>query len=84
MLDVVAHDYDEVLGCGDHDCSPCRGGDQVQMLIVAERATSRQVQRDRLQAGDELSALARAAQTAGSILALVDVELLDLPVNRLD
>ena len=39
---------------------------------------------DRLQVGDELSDLARSAHTAGSILGVAGVELLDLPDNRLD
>ena len=51
---------------------------------MSEGATSRQHQRDRNQASDELSALAQAAQKAGAILGAKAVELLDLPDNRLD
>lgn len=84
VLVVAAHPDDEVLGCGGTIARHADAGDQVQVLIVAEGATSRQEQRDRLQACDELSALAQAAQTAGSILGAAGVELLDLPDNRLD
>jgi len=84
VLVVAAHPDDEVLGCGGTIARHADAGDQVQVLIVAEGATSRQQQRDRVQAGDELSALALAAQKAGSILGAVGVELLDLPDNRLD
>jgi len=56
----------------------------VQVLIVAEGATSRLQQRDPGQASDELSALAQAAQNAGAILGAAGVELLDFPDNRLD
>jgi LmbE family N-acetylglucosaminyl deacetylase len=84
VLIVAAHPDDEVLGCGGTIARHADEGDQVQVLIVAEGATSRQQQRDRLQAGDELSTLAHAAQTAGSILGAAGVELLDLPDNRLD
>ena len=84
VLVVAAHPDDEVLGCGGTIARHADAGDQVQVLIVAEGATSRQQQRDRIQAGDELSALALAAQKAGSILGAVGVELLDLPDNRLD
>ena len=84
VLVVVAHPDDEVLGCGGTIARHADAGDQVQVLIVAEGATSRQDQRDRLQAGDELFTLAQAAQTAGSILGAAGVELLDLPDNRLD
>jgi LmbE family N-acetylglucosaminyl deacetylase len=84
VLVVAAHPDDEVLGCGGTIGRHADAGDQVKVLIVAEGATSRQEQRDRLQAGEELSALAQAAHTAGSILGAAGVELLDLPDNRLD
>ena len=84
ILVVAAHPDDEVLGCGGTIAHHADAGDQVQVLIMAEGATSRQQQRDRLQASDELSTLAEAAQTAGSILGAAGVELLDLPDNRLD
>ena len=51
---------------------------------MAEGATSRQKQRDRIQARHELSTLAKAAERAGEILGAKGVELLDLPDNRLD
>ena len=84
VLVVAAHPDDEVLGCGGTIARHADAGDQVQVLIVAEGATSRQQQRNRLQAGDELSVLAQAAQMAGSILGAAGVELLDFPDNRLD
>lgn len=84
VLVVAAHPDDEVLGCGGTIARHADAGDQVHVLIVAEGATSRQQQRDRLQAGEELSTLAQAAQIAGSILGAAGVELLDLPDNRLD
>jgi LmbE family N-acetylglucosaminyl deacetylase len=80
----AAHPDDEVLGSGGTIARHADAGDQVQVLIVAEGATSRQQQRDRNQASEELSALAQAAHTAGSILGAAGVELLDLPDNRLD
>ena len=84
VLVVAAHPDDEVLGCGGSIARHADSGDQVQVLIVAEGSTSRQHERDRAQVRDELSALAKAAQTAGSILGAAGVELLDLPDNRLD
>ncbi len=84
VLVVAAHPDDEVLGCGGTIARHADSGDQVQVLIVAEGSTSRQQKRDRAQVQDELSALAKAAQTAGSILGAAGVELLDLPDNRLD
>ena len=84
VLIVAAHPDDEVLGCGGTIARHSDSGDHVQVLIVAEGATSRQDRRSRLDAGQELTALACAAQTAGSILGAAGVELLDLPDNRLD
>ena len=84
ILVVAAHPDDEVLGCGGTIARHADSGDQVQVLIVAEGSTSRLLERDRNQVRDELSALAQAAQTAGSILGAAGVELLDLPDNRLD
>ena len=84
ILVVAAHPDDEVLGCGGTIARHANSGDHVQVLIVAEGSTSRQKRRDRAQVVDELSALAQAAQTAGSILGAAGVELLDLPDNRLD
>ena len=84
VLVVAAHPDDEVLGCGGTIAQHANAGDQVQVLIVAEGATSRLQKRDRLQADEELSTLAQSAQRAGSILGAAGVELLDLPDNRLD
>lgn len=84
VLVVAAHPDDEVLGCGGTIARHADEGDQVQVLVVAEGATSRLQKRDRLQADGELSTLAQSAHRAGSILGAAGVELLDLPDNRLD
>lgn len=84
ILVVAAHPDDEVLGCGGTIARHADDGDLVQVLIVAEGATSRQGKRDRDQAADELTNLAQAAQKASTILGAVEVELMDLPDNRLD
>ena len=84
VLVVAAHPDDEVLGCGGTILRHVEAGDQVEILIVAEGATSRQQQRDRLSAKNELNKLTFAAEKARSILGAAGVELLDLPDNRLD
>lgn len=84
VLVVAAHPDDEVLGCGGTIARHADAGDQVQVLIIAEGATSRQQQRDRSQVVGELTLLSQAAQQAGNILGARGVELLNLPDNRLD
>ena len=66
VMKVAAHLYDEVLGSGGTIFRYANAVDQVQVLIGSEWATSRQQQRDRIQARQDLSALAQATQTAGS------------------
>ena len=63
---VAAHLDDEVPGSGGTIARHANGVDQVQALVSSEGATSPQQQRDRIQASQDLSALAQAAQTAGS------------------
>ena len=63
---VAAHLDDEVPGSGGTIVCHANALDQVQVLVSSEGATSRQQQRDRIQASQDLSALAQAAQTAGS------------------
>lgn len=84
ILVIAAHPDDEVLGCGGTIAQHADCGDRVEILIIAEGATSRQKSRDRSQATDELTTLTKAAKTAGSILGAANVELLDFPDNRLD
>lgn len=84
VLVVAAHPDDEVLGAGGTIARHADDGDVVQVLIVAEGATSRQGQRDREEAAIELSSLAKAAHMAGNILGAAAVELLSFPDNRLD
>ena len=84
ILVVAAHPDDEVLGCGGTIARHAEAGDPVQVLIVAEGATSRQQTRDRAEASDELTSLFESAQKAGAILGAQGVELLHLPDNRLD
>ena len=84
ILVIAAHPDDEVLGCGGTIARHADAGDNVQILIVAEGSTSRQLKRDRTQASEELSALEKAAKASCSILGAAGVELLNLPDNRLD
>ena len=84
ILVVAAHPDDEILGCGGTIAQHANAGDEVQILITAEGATSRQSIRNRVEVSDELSDLAIAANKSCKILGATDVELLNLPDNRLD
>lgn len=81
---IAAHPDDEVLGCGATIAKHVNNGDQVHVLIMAEGLTSRDIQRDRNQRVNDLSALALAAQKAHQELGTTSLTLKDYPDNRLD
>lgn len=84
ILVIAAHPDDEVLGCGGTIARHARHGDAVNIVIVAEGATSRLDKRDRNHFELEISDLKLAAEEAASILGAQSTELLDFPDNRLD
>lgn len=83
-LVVAAHPDDEVLGCGGFIAKMARSGWQVDILILAEGATSRDNERNRVAHAAELSLLGRAAQEAGKVLGVRAVELHSFADNRMD
>ena len=84
ILVVAAHPDDEVLGCGGTIAKHADEGDRVNILIVAEGATSRQLNRDREEVKEELSILMKAANNAAKILGAQSVKFMNQPDNRLD
>ena len=84
VLVIAAHPDDELLGCAGTIARHVRAGDKVDILILAEGATSRDPTRNAASRGEELGALAQAAQAAGALLGVSSVECLALPDNRLD
>jgi N-acetylglucosamine malate deacetylase 1 len=84
VLVVAAHPDDEILGCGATLALHAQRGDRVHVLILAEGATSRSQQRNPADCQEHLSALAQAAQTAGTILGVTSVQLHQFPDNRMD
>lgn len=84
VLVVAAHPDDEVLGCGGVIAKHSQQGDKVNILILAEGATSRDPQCNREKLQNELSALAQAAYRASEILGVTSLTLHDLPDNRMD
>ncbi len=84
ILVVAAHPDDEVLGCGGAIAKHTIQGDQVHILILAEGATSRNLERDRRLFQSELSALETAAHQASKILGVNSLSLHDFPDNRMD
>ncbi|MEB3325062.1 MAG: PIG-L deacetylase family protein, partial [Cyanobacteriota bacterium] len=81
---MAAHPDDEVLGCGGAIARHADSGHRVDILIVAEGATSRLPKQDQTQSEEECSVLKEAARKAGGILGAAGVEMLALPDNRLD
>ena len=84
ILVVAAHPDDEVLGCGGSIAKWTASGHIVHVLIMAEGATSRSSIRDRKVKSEELSLLEKSANSAGKILGVASVKLLDFPDNRMD
>ena len=84
ILVIAAHPDDEVLGCGATIAKHSQQGDQINVLILAEGSTSRDIIRDREKHQTELSSLSQAAYKASKILGVNSIELLDFPDNRLD
>ena len=84
VLVVAAHPDDEVLGCGGTIAKHADQGDEVNILIAAEGATSRQQVRDREKANEELQRLKESAEKSCLILGAKGIIFLNLPDNRLD
>jgi len=83
VLVVAAHPDDEVLGCGGTLARHAAAGDSVDVLIVAEGATSRQPGSPG-SATAQPAGLASAAAAAARALGARPPKLLGLPDNRLD
>ena len=84
ILVVAAHPDDEVLGCGASAAKWAEAGKEVHVVILAEGATSRDSARNPESRIEELSTLEKSAQSAGKILGVTSVRLLNFPDNRMD
>src|SRR3989337_154253 len=84
ILVVAAHPDDEVLGCGATIARHTKMGDEVNVIILAEGATSRADKRSRKLQRRALSELAQAAGKAKKILGITSLTLHNFPDNRLD
>ena len=84
ILIEAAHPDDEVLGCGASAAKWAEAGKEVHVVILAEGATSRDFARNPESRIEELSALEKSAQSAGKILGVTSVRLLNFPDNRMD
>ncbi len=84
IMIVAAHPDDEILGVGGTAARHVRNGDRVEVLIVAEGATSRTALRDTISTADELSVLRESARRAAVELGTRPPRFLGLPDNRLD
>ncbi len=84
ILVIAAHPDDEILGCGGTIAKHINNGDIVNILIISEGETSRQENRDRSLSEDKLDMLSNSAKNASNVLGVNNLELLNLPDNRLD
>ena len=79
ILVIAAHPDDEVLGCGGTIAKYAAAGDDVNILIVAEGATSRNNTNSQM-----VGALKQCAAEAALMLGAKPPIMLGLPDNRLD
>ncbi|OFX08809.1 MAG: GlcNAc-PI de-N-acetylase [Alphaproteobacteria bacterium RIFOXYD12_FULL_60_8] len=84
VLAVVAHPDDEVLGCGGTLARHAAEGADVYILILAEGATSRDVDRNAQKRAKELDVLRTAAKSAAKAIGAHPPNLAGLPDNRMD
>lgn len=81
---VAAHPDDEVLGCGGTMAWHVARGDRVDVLIVSEGVTSRDLTRDVNSRAGALAQLRKTARMANDVLGTSVLEFGGLPDNRLD
>lgn len=84
VLVIAAHPDDEILGLGATVARHSAAGDAVHSVILAEGATSRDVQRDNGIRRVELMELQQSAANAAAVLGARPPVMLGLPDNRLD
>ena len=84
VLIIAAHPDDEIIGCGGTIAKHTENGDEVNIVIVAEGATSRSQNRSRENSKNELQELSKAAKNSSKIIGSKSLEILNLPDNRLD
>jgi LmbE family N-acetylglucosaminyl deacetylase len=84
VLVVAAHPDDELLGCAGTLARHARAGDRVEIVIMAEGATSRSSPEERAAHAAELERLREAARAAAGTIGAANVEFVGLPDNRMD
>lgn len=81
---IAAHPDDEILGCGATMARHARAGDVVEILIVAEGATSRASSRDATADAAKLEHLREAGREAARLVGARAIHFAGLPDQRLD
>jgi|SRR5271166_5499228 len=84
ILVVASHPDDEILGVGGTLARHAAEGASVDVLIMAEGATSRDEKRDPAARSGYISALRDAARRAAAILGVQAPRFAGLPDNRMD
>lgn len=84
VLVIAAHPDDEILGCGGTIAKHCLAGDEVNIAIMAEGLTSRDIKANRDIYKEEIKLLHENTEKAMKILEAKNVDFFNFPDNRMD
>ena len=84
ILILAAHPDDEVLGCGASIAKWSKAGIPVNIVIMAEGATSRDDKRDINKRKKDLAFLKKCAKNSAKILGAKSIDFCGFPDNRMD
>ncbi|MEZ5692075.1 MAG: PIG-L deacetylase family protein [Rickettsiales bacterium] len=84
ILVIAAHPDDEILGCGATMAKLAAGGANINIAIMAEGITARDIERNQQNRQNEIENLANIANESAKIVGANSIDLFSFPDNRMD